>query len=93
LCAVSTELGTLLWGELNDDESIDTSLLAILDNTLLAIATDRVEVSHEDDRCLKTLGSCLSHHVQAHGDINIVLESDLDDRKIKKIDLAVDVCP
>lgn len=85
LCAVSTELSTLLWGELDNNESINASLLAILDNTLLAIAANGVEVSHEDDRGLETLGSCFSDHVKAHRDIDIVTESDLEERIVASV--------
>lgn len=85
MCAESTELGTLLWGELDNDESIDASLFAVLDNALLSIATDRVEVSHEDNRGFETLGSCFSDHVKAHGDINVVAESDLEERAMVSV--------
>jgi hypothetical protein len=77
LCAVAAELSTLLGRELDNNESVDTSLLAVLNNALFAVAANRVEVSHEDDGSLETLGSGFPDHVQAHRNINIVGDGNL----------------
>lgn len=80
-CAVSAELGTLLWWKFDNNEAIDASFLAVLDNSLLAVAADGVEVSHENDGGLEALGSCFPDHVQAHWNIYIVFKSNLYSRE------------
>lgn len=49
-----TETDSLLGGQVNHDETIDTSLLAVTEHTLLTILEDRVEVTHEHQRGLET---------------------------------------
>jgi hypothetical protein len=48
------ETDSLLGGQVNHDETIDTSLLAVTKHTLLTILEDRVEVTHEHQRGLET---------------------------------------
>jgi hypothetical protein len=75
--AVATEDITLLRREFYDNESIDACCFAVFDDLLLAIATERVVVSHEDNRHLESPGSCFLDHIQAHWDIDLVFQCNL----------------
>lgn len=48
-----TETDGLLWGQVDHNETIDTDLLAVLEQTLVAVLHDWVIVAHEHDGALQ----------------------------------------
>jgi hypothetical protein len=68
------EAQSLLRWKINHDEAIGTRLLRILQHPLLAVAQQRVVVSHKQDRRLKTPLPRITDHLEDIGNCNAVLE-------------------
>lgn len=69
-----TEANSLLWGQINHDEAVDTGLLAVLEQTLLAVAQHRVVVAHQHKRSLQAPASGGAYKLKDCGDSDAVLE-------------------
>jgi hypothetical protein len=69
-----TEANGLLWGQIDHNEAIDTGLLAVLEQTLLAIAQHRVVVTHQHEGSLQAPASGGAYKLKDCGDSNTVLE-------------------
>lgn len=67
----------LLRGQVNNDEAVDASLLAVCKETLLAVAEKRVVVAHEKDRRLEAAQASVADHLQGRVDGDAMLESNL----------------
>lgn len=68
------ELDGLFWWEIDDNEAIDTSLLGIPQQLLLAVAQHRVVVAHEQHRRLQALSPRTSDHFQGRCDGDAILQ-------------------
>lgn len=69
-----TEADGLLWGQVDHDEAVDTSFLAILEHTLLAVLEDRVEVSHQHEGSLQATATGVTDKLQDGGKSDTILE-------------------
>lgn len=58
----------LLRRKIHHDKTIDTNVLAILKQTLLAITHNRVKVAHKHNRRLQTLAPCLANKIKDRAD-------------------------
>lgn len=67
----------LLRRQVNNDEAIDTGLLAVVEEALLAVAEQRVVVAHEKDGSLEAALTGVAHHLQGRVDGDAMLESNL----------------
>jgi hypothetical protein len=67
-CAEIPERDGLLGRQINDNKAIDTCLFTVLQQSLLAVAQDRVVVSHKQDWSSQSLLACLSNHLEDRGD-------------------------
>lgn len=76
LGAEVAESNSLFWWEINDDETVDTGLLAVGEQTLLAVLKNWVVVSHEEDWDGQALLAGIADVLQEVADVNAVLESD-----------------
>lgn len=75
-----SELDRLLGGKVDNDVSVRSSLMGILDSLLLSVSHQGVEISHEQDRSLETLSTCFSDIFEDIGVIDTVFDSDLHDQ-------------
>ena len=87
------KLDRLLRREINDNVTISSGLVSILNSLLLSISNQRVVVSyisatslfqkhtHEENRSLQTLSTCFSNVFQDVRVVNTILNSDLLDQK------------
>ena len=76
LGAEVAESNSLFWWEIDDNETVDTGLFAVGEETLLAVLKDWVVVSHEEDWDGKTLLAGIADVLQEVADVDAVLESD-----------------
>lgn len=68
------EADGLLWGKVHHDESVDTSLLAVLEHTLLSVLEDWVEVTHQHQGGLKATAAGIADELQDGSESDTVLE-------------------
>jgi hypothetical protein len=68
------EAQSLLWRQVDHDEAVGASLLSVLEHLLLTIAEQRVVVSHEHDRCLKTTLPRIADHLENIASVDTVLQ-------------------
>lgn len=71
------ERNSLLWRQVNDDEAIDTGLLAVSKETLLAVCAQRVVVSHQHHWGPEPLFPCIADHLEGRGEGDSILEGNL----------------
>lgn len=67
----------LLRGQVDNDETVDAGLLAVGEETLLAVAEKRVVVAHEKDGSLEATLASVADHLQGRVDGDAMPESDL----------------
>jgi hypothetical protein len=68
------EAQSLLRWQVNHDEAIGTGLLRILQHLLLAVAEQRVVVSHEKDWCLQAPLPRIADHLENMANRDAILE-------------------
>jgi hypothetical protein len=68
------EAQSLLRWQVNHDEAIGAGLLRILQHLLLAIAEQRVVVSHEKDWCLQAPLPRIADHLENMANRDAILE-------------------
>ena len=69
-----TESDGLFWWQIDDNKTIDTGLLGIFQQLLLAVAQHRIVVAHEQHRRLQALSPCISDHLQGRCDGDAILQ-------------------
>lgn len=67
----------LLGRQVNDDEAVDTALLAVLDKAVLAVPQERVVVAHEHDGGLEAPVARIADHLEGRLEGDAILEGDL----------------
>lgn len=68
------ETQSLLWRKVDDDESIGTCLLCVLQHTLLAVTQQWIVVSHKHDGCFQTALTRIADHLQHIDRVDAILE-------------------
>jgi hypothetical protein len=74
--AQAAERNGLLGRQVDDNEAINSSLLAVLEEALLAVAEKRVVVSHEQNGRLEAARAGLADHLQRRLDGDAILQGD-----------------
>lgn len=64
----------LFWWQIDDNKTIDTGILGIFQQLLLAVAQHRVVVAHEQHRRLQALSPRTSDHFQGRSDGDAILQ-------------------
>jgi hypothetical protein len=68
------EAQSLLGRQVDHDETIGTCFLCVLEHALLAVAQERVVISHEQNRGLEATLPCVADHLQHIFGIDSVLK-------------------
>jgi hypothetical protein len=68
------EAQSLLRGQVDHDEAVGAGLLCVLEHLLLAVAQQRVVVSHEHDGGLEAALPRITDHLQDIGGVDAVLQ-------------------
>ena len=71
------ERDSLLGGEVDDDESIDTGILAVIEETGFSVSTEGVVVAHQENGSFQAAPAGVTDHLEGrlHGDA--ILEGNL----------------